>query len=154
MINKHFNKTPYEIWYGKIPKVSYFRIFGCKCFIHNNGKDHLTAFDAKEDVGIILGYSSVSKAYRVFNKRTLTVEESTHVVFEESFEIIPNEINELSNRLEATNLQSNNEDEIQIHRNNTLDSPLNQTDVVDIQPVSQTEIQQAADSLNAAGTVV
>ena len=136
MINKRFNKIPYEIWYGKIPKVSYFRIFGCKCFIHNNGKDHLTAFDAKADIGIMLGYSSVSKAYRVFNKWTLTVEESIHVVFDESFEIIPNKINELSNRLESTNLQSDNEDEIKIHWNNTLDSPLNQTYVVDIQLVS------------------
>ena len=46
----------------------------------------MTAFDAKADVGIMLGYSSVSKAYRVFNKRTLTIEESTHVVFDEPVE--------------------------------------------------------------------
>ncbi|MDQ9783488.1 hypothetical protein, partial [Serratia marcescens] len=59
----------------------YFKIFGCDCFVHNNGKDHLTAFDAKADIGIMVGYSSISKAYRVFNKRTLTIEESLHVVF-------------------------------------------------------------------------
>ena len=35
------------------------------------------------DKGIFLGYSSTSKAYRVFNKRTLTVEESVHVAFDE-----------------------------------------------------------------------
>ena len=29
-------------------------------------------------------YSITSKAYRVFNKRTLTIEESIHVVFDES----------------------------------------------------------------------
>ncbi|KEH19416.1 hypothetical protein MTR_8g058870 [Medicago truncatula] len=40
-------------------------------------------FDAKVDDGIFLGYSSNSKAYRVFNKRTLTVEESIHVAFDE-----------------------------------------------------------------------
>ncbi|VFQ77234.1 unnamed protein product [Cuscuta campestris] len=35
------------------------------------------------DEGIFLGYSLRSKAYRVFNKRTKTVEESIHVVFDE-----------------------------------------------------------------------
>ena len=119
MINKHFNKTPYEIWNGKIPKVSYFRIFGCKCFIHNNGKDHLTAFDAKADTGIMISYSSVSKAYRVFNKRTLTVEESMHVVFDEFAEQTSNKIDEIANRLEKSNLLSDSEDEFDNHRNIT-----------------------------------
>ncbi|XP_073138565.1 uncharacterized protein [Henckelia pumila] len=31
------------------PNVSYFKIFGSKCYIHSNGKSHLTAFDAKSD---------------------------------------------------------------------------------------------------------
>ena len=66
LIHNRFDKTPYEIFNGKIPNVSYLKIFGCDCFIHNNGKDHLTAFDAKADIGIMVGYSSVSKAYRVF----------------------------------------------------------------------------------------
>ena len=43
-------------------------------------------FDAKSNVGIFLGYSSSSKAYRVFNKKTMVVEESIHVVFDESNE--------------------------------------------------------------------
>ncbi|KAH9672026.1 protein ALUMINUM SENSITIVE 3 [Citrus sinensis] len=40
-------------------------------------------FDPKSDVGIFLGYSNSSKAYRVYNKRTLVVEESMHVTFDE-----------------------------------------------------------------------
>ncbi|XP_058003997.1 uncharacterized protein LOC131180662 [Hevea brasiliensis] len=35
-------------------------------------------------MGIFLGYSTSSKAYRVFNKRTLVVKESIHVVFDEA----------------------------------------------------------------------
>ena len=66
------------------PKISYFKVFGCKCFIHNNGKDNLDKFDPRSDEGIFVGYSSESKAYRVFNKRTLTIEESFHVTFVES----------------------------------------------------------------------
>ena len=52
-------------------------------FILNNGKDNLGKFDAKSDVGIFLGYSTNSKAYRVFNSRTKVVEESTHVKFDD-----------------------------------------------------------------------
>ncbi|KAH9686494.1 hypothetical protein KPL70_014367 [Citrus sinensis] len=47
-------------------------------------KDNLGKFDPKSDVSIFLGYSNSSKAYRVYNKRTLVVEESMHVTFDES----------------------------------------------------------------------
>ena len=43
-------------------------------------------FNAKSDDGIFLGYSSRSKAYRIYNKRTSTIEESMHVEFDENFE--------------------------------------------------------------------
>ncbi|KAL5559477.1 hypothetical protein UlMin_035688 [Ulmus minor] len=46
--------------------------------------DDLGKFDSKSDVGIFLGYSSSSKSYRVYNRRTLVVEESMHIVFDES----------------------------------------------------------------------
>ena len=68
----------------KKPNISYFHIFGCKCFIHNNGKKNLGKFDARSNEDIFLGYSTSSKAYRVFNKNSLVVEESIHVVFDES----------------------------------------------------------------------
>ena len=40
-------------------------------------------FDSISDVRIFLRYSTTSKAYRVFNKITLVVKESMHVVFDE-----------------------------------------------------------------------
>ena len=71
--------------FGKIenPTLVISKIFGCKCFILNT-KDNLGKFDPKSDVGILLGYSNTSKAYRVYNKRTLVVEESMHITFDES----------------------------------------------------------------------
>jgi len=66
------------------------RIFGCKCYVHNNGKDALGKFDFRSDEAIFLGYSSHSKAYKVFNKRTLCVEQSVHVLFDESNSLIEN----------------------------------------------------------------
>ncbi|KAG5557096.1 hypothetical protein RHGRI_007380 [Rhododendron griersonianum] len=84
MIRSILNKTPYELWKGRKPNISHFRAFGCKCFVHNNDRDDLGKFDARSDEGIFVGYSTSSKAYRVFNKRTLVVEESVHVAFDET----------------------------------------------------------------------
>ena len=77
-------KTPYDLWMGRKPSISYFHTFGCKCFILNNGKENLTKFDLRSDEGILMGYLITSKGYRVHNKRTLVIEESIHVVFNES----------------------------------------------------------------------
>ena len=77
------NKTSYELWINKKPNISYFKVFGIKCFILNT-KDNLGKFDAKSNVGIFLSDYSSSKAYRVFNKKTMVVEEFIHVVFDES----------------------------------------------------------------------
>ena len=73
------NKIPYELWKGRKPNIGYFKVFGCL-----NTKDNFGKFDSKFDVEIFLGYSTTSKAFRVFNKRTLVVVESTHVIFDES----------------------------------------------------------------------
>ena len=80
LIRPLLNKTPYELWKGRRPNISYFHSFGCECFILNT-KDQIGKFDSKCDKGIFLGYLETSKAYRVYNTRTLVVEESIHVRF-------------------------------------------------------------------------
>jgi len=76
------NKTPYEIWRGKKPTVKYFRTFGSKCYILRD-RENLGKFDFKSDEGIFLGYSTNSRAYKVFNKRTESVMESINVVIDD-----------------------------------------------------------------------
>nr|GEV57120.1 retrovirus-related Pol polyprotein from transposon TNT 1-94 [Tanacetum cinerariifolium] len=71
----------------RIPDISYFYVFGCPVFIYNH-KDHLGKFDAKADNGYFLGYSSVSKAFSVYNTRRQQIEETYHVTFDESMEAI------------------------------------------------------------------
>ncbi|KAH9705357.1 Integrase catalytic domain-containing protein [Citrus sinensis] len=83
LIRSNLNKTPYELWKHRKPNIGYFKVFGCKCFILNT-KDNLGKFDPKSNVGVFLGYSNLSKAYRVYNKNTVVVEESMHVTFDES----------------------------------------------------------------------
>ena len=67
MLRPLLNKTPYELIKGRTPNLSHLRVFGCACYIHNNGKDPLGKFDARADEGTFLGYSSRSKAYKVLN---------------------------------------------------------------------------------------
>ncbi|GKB81697.1 hypothetical protein Tco_0948592, partial [Tanacetum coccineum] len=52
-------------------------------YIHNH-KDHLGKFDEKADDGYLLGYSLISKAFRVFNTRKQQTEETYHITFDES----------------------------------------------------------------------
>jgi len=84
LIRLILKKTPYELYKGRKPNISHFKVFGCKCFVFYNSKDNIGKFDAKVDDGIFIGYSSHSHAYKIYNKRTMTVEESVHVVFDES----------------------------------------------------------------------
>jgi hypothetical protein len=72
--HKLMKKTPYELLIGRKPKISYFIVFGCKCYILIKGS-RLSKFEKKFDEGFLLGYSSNSKAYRVFNKTHGIIEE-------------------------------------------------------------------------------
>ncbi|KAH0773745.1 hypothetical protein KY290_010882 [Solanum tuberosum] len=49
LIRPILKKTPYELWRGKKSYISYFHPFGCKCFIHNNGKNNLGKYDPRSD---------------------------------------------------------------------------------------------------------
>jgi len=89
LIRSILKKTPYDLYKGIKPNISHLRVFGCKCFIVlNNGNESLSKFDAKADETIFLAYSLQSKAHRVFNRRTLCVEESIHVVCDETNSIV------------------------------------------------------------------
>ena len=83
LIRPILRKTPYELLNGRKPNISHLRVFGYSCFVLNNGKENLGKFDEKADNGIFIGYSSNSRAYRVYNKRLMIVEEFVHVVFDE-----------------------------------------------------------------------
>ena len=76
-------KTPYELLIGRKPNVSYFRVFGCKCYIFKK-RQRLGKFERRCGIGLLVGYASNSKAYRVFNNATGMVEESCDVEFDES----------------------------------------------------------------------
>ncbi|KAI3827321.1 hypothetical protein L1987_01394 [Smallanthus sonchifolius] len=78
LIVKPLQKTPYELWLKRVPYIGFLKPFGCPCTILiTHGV--IPKFGAKSDEGYFVGYSSQSKAYRVFNSRTRIVEESANV---------------------------------------------------------------------------
>ncbi|GJW50712.1 retrovirus-related pol polyprotein from transposon TNT 1-94 [Tanacetum coccineum] len=83
LVVKPHNKTPYELFHGRTPTLSFMRPFGCPVTILNT-IDHLGKFDGKANEGFFVGYSLNSKAFRVFNSRTRIVEENLHIRFSES----------------------------------------------------------------------
>ena len=44
LINKHHDKTPYELLVGRPPNIKHLKVFGCRCFVLNNGKEYLMTF--------------------------------------------------------------------------------------------------------------
>ncbi|GJR29961.1 putative ribonuclease H-like domain-containing protein [Tanacetum coccineum] len=62
------------------PALSFMRPFGCPVTILNT-IDHLGKFDGKANEGFFVGYSTNSKAFRVFNSRTKIIEENMHFKF-------------------------------------------------------------------------
>ncbi|GJW22528.1 putative ribonuclease H-like domain-containing protein [Tanacetum coccineum] len=83
LVIKPHNKTPYELIRGIPPLIDFMKPFGCPVTILNT-RDHLGKFDRRADEGYFIGYSVVSKAMRVFNKRTRIVEETLNIRFLEN----------------------------------------------------------------------
>nr|GFC58725.1 retrovirus-related Pol polyprotein from transposon TNT 1-94 [Tanacetum cinerariifolium] len=81
VIPRH-EKTPYHIINDRKSSVKFFHIFGSLCYIVRDG-ENLDKMKEKGDECIFMGYSTHSRAYRVFNKRTRVIMESIHVNFDE-----------------------------------------------------------------------
>ncbi|GJR72570.1 putative ribonuclease H-like domain-containing protein [Tanacetum coccineum] len=86
LVIKPSSKTPYDLIRGRTSLIDFMKPFGCPVTILNT-KDHLGKFDGKADEGFFVGYFMVSKAIRVFNKRTRIVEETLNIRFLEN---VPN----------------------------------------------------------------
>jgi hypothetical protein len=76
-------KTTYELLTGNKPNVSYFCVFGSKCYILVKRSRH-SQFAPKAVEGFLLGYDLNTMAYRVFNKSSGLVEVTSEVVFDET----------------------------------------------------------------------
>jgi len=106
-------KTPYELLNGREPNIAYFWVFGWKCYILKKGTS-LSKFENKCDEGFLLGYSTTSKAYRVRNLASGTLEEVHDVEFDE------------------TNGSQEEDENLDDVRGTQLDNPMKNMDIGDL----------------------
>ncbi|KAL0546653.1 hypothetical protein IC582_016565 [Cucumis melo] len=79
-------KTPFKAWYGYKPSLKFLKVFGCLCFTHvpQSKRDKL---DMRASSGVFIGYSSISKAYKIFQPQTgkIVVSRDVHFVEDEEW---------------------------------------------------------------------
>nr|GEZ93819.1 hypothetical protein [Tanacetum cinerariifolium] len=71
------------------PNIKFFRVFGCRCYLLNDYED-VGKLKVNGDIGVFVGYSKESSAFRIDNKRTRKIHESVNVNFDEILEIASN----------------------------------------------------------------
>ncbi|GJR19376.1 retrovirus-related pol polyprotein from transposon TNT 1-94 [Tanacetum coccineum] len=86
LIHKRFEKTPYELINKRKLNIKFFHVFGCRCYLLND-YDDVGKLKAKGDIGVFVGYSKESAAFRVYNKHTRKIHESVNVNFDEISEM-------------------------------------------------------------------
>ena len=74
--------TPHQAWYDKIPGEEHLRVSGCAAYAHVPN-DERGKLDLKTIRCIMLGYVSVQKGYRLYDKVTQKILHSRNVTFNE-----------------------------------------------------------------------
>nr|GFA22096.1 retrotransposon protein, putative, Ty1-copia subclass [Tanacetum cinerariifolium] len=74
VLTKNVDKTPYELWYGKVPTLSYLKVWGCEALVKRDTPDKLQQRSVK---CIFIGYPKEIKGYYFYfppeNKIVVTV---------------------------------------------------------------------------------
>jgi hypothetical protein len=77
-----WDKTPFEAWSGRKPSIKHLKVFGCICYVQIP-KEKRYKLDETSEKCIFVGYSSMSKGYRLYNLKTNKVIISRDVLFDE-----------------------------------------------------------------------
>ena len=62
--SKSVERTPYELWNGKRPNLSFLKIWGCDAYVKRQVTDK---FAAKSDKCFFVGYPKETKGYHFYN---------------------------------------------------------------------------------------
>ena len=81
-IHSAHGKTPFEKFFGELPKVSHLKVFGCRAYMYVE-KSKRRKFDSRAREGILLGYSNNSNSYLIgfFEDGELVTKQSRNVHF-------------------------------------------------------------------------
>ena len=81
------NGTPLKALYGKDAYFGNLRVIGDRSFVHV--ETHTNKSESRAWEGRLVGYSTDSKSYRIYNPATKRVRESRNVVFIETPSALP-----------------------------------------------------------------
>ena len=71
-------KTPYEMFYKKVPNVRHLRAFGCKVFVLNSKFD--SKLSPRSQVGIFMGYTASTSNYVILTKNGYVVSKDVNFI--------------------------------------------------------------------------
>ena len=77
--SKSMEKTPYELWFGRVPPLSFLKIWGCEAFVR---KDRTSGkLDSRSDKYFFVGYPKETMGYYFFHRGENKVIVARHGVF-------------------------------------------------------------------------
>jgi hypothetical protein len=83
MLKSNSDKTPYELWNGRLENVKQFKVFGSKSYIKRED-GRLGKFESRIDKGLLVGYSRKRKVYKCFSPRLNRNMETINVRIDET----------------------------------------------------------------------
>lgn len=90
--------TPHHRWFHKPPNISHVRVFGCQCWYVVPKKD-VKKLDPRSREGVMVGYSSQSKGYKIwdtgFKKFVLSRDVTFHESFNDSSKVTVSEVDDI-----------------------------------------------------------
>ncbi|GKB61699.1 retrotransposon protein, putative, ty1-copia subclass [Tanacetum coccineum] len=64
---KKVDKTPYEIWHGQVPKLSYLKVWGCEALVKHDKLTKPDKLDPRSFKCIFVGYPKDAMRYSFYN---------------------------------------------------------------------------------------
>ncbi|GJZ03225.1 retrotransposon protein, putative, ty1-copia subclass [Tanacetum coccineum] len=93
---KKVDKTPYELWYGKVPNLSYLKVWGCEALVKRDTPDKLQQRSVK---CIFIGYPKETMSYYFYFPPENKIVVARYVEFLEK-NLLSQEINRRAEELE------------------------------------------------------
>ena len=63
--SKSVEMTPYELWFGKKPKLSFLKVWGCDAYVK---KFHLHKLKSKSEKCVFIGYPKETVGYTLYHR--------------------------------------------------------------------------------------
>jgi len=116
------NKSPYEVYYGKLPKISHLKIFGCKAYPLDLDKNKDKFAPRSKKNCILIGYGEKEGIYWILDKKTNKAFRSRDVKFDEDLDEIA-EI-EISQKLQEVKSGENVRDDQDASEDEKVDNQI------------------------------